>query len=343
MTVSSSDEAAPSALGNRKPRPTIYDIARAVGVSPSTVSRALNKPGRINIKTEQKIRDAAENLGYQLNPMARALPTGRTGTIALVVSDITNPVYFDLIRGAERVTAAHGLTLVFSESQESVEQELQVARRLQTATDGLILVASRLADEEVRRLANMKPVVLVNRLVPGIPSVTPSLESGLRAAVDHLTELGHRSIAYLAGPTTSWTNRVRWETLFELAVAQGLSIVEIGPGDPTLQGGQEVLPRLRASGATAAIAYNDLMALGLMQAAKGVGIDVPGDLSLIGFDDIFGAELPTPALTSIRIPLTALGQHAANMLVSGEYGEDLSIGATLIVRGSTGVAAAPHH
>ena len=323
--------------GNRKPIPTIYDVARAVGVSPSTVSRALNKPGRINAKTEERIRAAAESIGYRLNPMARALPTGRTSTIALIVSDITNPVYFDVIRGAERVTTEHGLTLVFSESQESVEQELHAARRLQSAADGLILVASRLSDDEIRDLAAVKPVVLVNRLVPSIPAVTPSLSPGVEAAVEHLERLGHRSIAYLSGPTTSWTNRIRWSTLFACAVQRGLSIVEIGPGQPTMQGGQDLLPRLRASGATAAIAYNDLMALGVMQACRTAGIEIPRDLSLIGFDDIFGAALPTPALTTVRIPLAELGQSAARMLVTGDYGfDEQSLATSLVTRESTG-------
>lgn len=334
--MNKADVGATSPGGNRKPSPTIYDIARAVGVSPSTVSRALNKPGRINAKTEQRIREAADAMGYQLNPMARALPTGRTGTLALVVSDITNPVYFDVIRGAERVASEHGLALVFAESQESVEQELLVARRLQTSSDGLILVASRLSDDEVRALAEMKPVVLVNRIVHGIPSVTPSLSEGLRAAVDHLAELGHRSIAYLAGPGSSWTNGVRWSTLFAFAVDRGLSIVEIGPGEPTVQGGRDLMRRLRASGATAAIAYNDLMAIGVMKAAKEEGIRIPHELSLIGFDDIFGADLTAPALTSIRIPLASLGRNAATMLVTGEFHEEVSIGTSLVVRESTG-------
>src|SRR6478609_4383204 len=158
-TVSESEAVAPVRAGIRKPPATIYDVAKATGVSPSTVSRALNKPGRLKEATERRIRDAAEQLGYRINPMARALPTGKTGTIALLVSDITNPVYFDVVRGAERVASENGLTLVFAESQESPELELATAQRLQTSVDGLFLVASRLDDERIVELAAAKPLV----------------------------------------------------------------------------------------------------------------------------------------------------------------------------------------
>lgn len=116
----------------RTAEPTIYDVARLAGVSASAVSRALNKPGRLNLETERRIRDAAARLGYRGNPMARSLQTGRTGNIALIVSDLTNPVYFDLIRGAERATGQSGLTMVFADLQERVEEERDVARRCAT-------------------------------------------------------------------------------------------------------------------------------------------------------------------------------------------------------------------
>jgi LacI family transcriptional regulator len=131
--MAEAEPAAPSRVNVRRPPATIYDVAKATGVSPSTVSRALNKPGRLKAATEQRIRDAAQELGYRINPMARALPTGKTGTLALLVSDITNPVYFDLVRGAERVATANGLTLIFAESQESPELEFATAQRLQTS------------------------------------------------------------------------------------------------------------------------------------------------------------------------------------------------------------------
>jgi len=302
--------------GNRKPPATIYDIARLTGVSASTVSRALNKPGRINVRTERRIRDAAESLGYRINPMARALPTGRTGTLALLVSDITNPVYFALVRGAERVAAAADHTLVFAESQESAEIELATARRLQPAVDGVLLVASRLSDEQIIELSETKPLVLANRRVGGIPAVVPDVTPGIIEALDHLKQLGHRSIGYLAGPETSWMNRARWEALFEHAVDRRLSIVEITAAAPTVDGGLSALRRVMASGVTAVITFNDLMGFGLLRACREAGIPVPDRLSIIGFDDIFGSDLTTPGLTSIRSPLAAIGETAMRRLLA---------------------------
>ncbi|SEB08644.1 LacI family DNA-binding transcriptional regulator [Leifsonia sp. 21MFCrub1.1] len=313
--MSESDAAAPVRTTARKPPATIYDVAKLTGVSPSTVSRALNKPGRLKEATERRIRDAAEQLGYRINPMARALPTGKTGTLALLVSDITNPVYFDVVRGAERVATANGLTLVFAESQESPELELATAQRLQTSVDGLFLVASRLTDEQIAELASVKPLIVANRLVEGVTAVVPDPRPGISAALDQLHQFGHRRIAYLSGPDASWMNGVRWRTLFTYAVERGMSIVEIASAAPTREGGAESLPRVLAADVTAVFAYNDLLALGLLRAARKQEVEVPAQLSIVGFDDIFGADLPTPALSTIKSPLRELGEAAAHRLL----------------------------
>lgn len=301
--------------GNRRPPATIYDVAKATGVSPSTVSRALNKPGRLKAATEKRIRDAADELGYRINPMARALPTGRTGTLAVLVSDLTNPVYFDVVRGAERVATESGRTLVFAESQESPELELATAQRLQTSVDGLFLVASRLTDEQILDLAAVKPVIVANRLVEGVSAVVPDPRPGITAALEQLRERGHRRIAYLAGPGTSWMDGVRWRTLFQFAVEREMSIVEITSTAPTREGGADALDRVLAADVSAVFAYNDLLALGLLRAARDRGIELPRRLSIVGFDDIFGADLPTPALSTIKSPLREVGEAAIHRLL----------------------------
>lgn len=320
--MADTETAASARASLRRPPATIYDVAKATGVSPSTVSRALNKPGRLNAATEQRIRDAADELGYRINPMARALPTGKTGTLALLVSDITNPVYFDLVRGAERVASASGLTLVFAESQESPELEFATAQRLQTSVDGLFLVASRLDDERIVELASVKPLVLANRLVTGVPTVVPDPRPGITAALEQLRERGHRRIAYLAGPEASWMSDVRWRTLFDFAVAREMSIVEIASVAPTREGGAEALPRVLAADVSAVFAYNDLLALGLLRAARDRGLDVPARLSVVGFDDIFGADLPTPALSTIKSPLREVGAEGIRRLLEEIDGAD---------------------
>jgi LacI family transcriptional regulator len=337
------DDAAPTpAVATGKPA-TIYDVARVAGVSPSTVSRALSKPGRISAPTERRIREAAASLDYRLNPMARALPTGRTSTLGVLLSDITNPVYFDLLRGAGSAASAHGYTLVMAESQDSAEQEQEAAGRLLPAVDGLVLVSTRLDDATITQLADRKPLVLVNRHVTGVPGLVPDVRPGITAALDHLAGLGHRSIAYLAGPTTSWMNTLRREAVFAGAPERGMSVVEIGPNAPTLDGGRAALRRVRASGVTAVMTYNDLIAIGLLSEAQAGGVEVPRELSIVGFDDIFGSDFTSPPVTTIRTPLALAGRAAVNRAVAQIAGEaaDASVDLTteLVLRGSTAAPA----
>jgi LacI family transcriptional regulator len=330
---------------NEKPA-TIYDIAKLAGVNPSTVSRALSTPGRINAVTEAKIKAAAAELNYKANPFARALPTGKTKMIALMIADITNPVFFKVVRGAEQEAAERGYTLVVAESQESNIIEAKSLERILPAVDGVILGTTRLTDKEIQQVNYEKPVVLVNRAVDDVCDVAPDNEPGIKEAIDHLASLGHHSIAFLNGPANSWIGNQRWNFIMKHAVAAGMTVVEIGPNAPTLQTGEQVLDRVRAAGVTAVFTYNDLMGIGLLRAARAAGIDVPGDLSVIGFDNIFGSDFTSPALTTVQLDLQSLGRKAAGILIdSFETGEDLKPATgegqtSLLVRGSTGVAKA---
>ncbi len=294
---------------------TIYDIAELAGVNPSTVSRALTTPGRISAKTEAKIRAAAKELNYVVNPFARALPTGRTKTIALMMADITNPVFFSVIRGAGEVAAENGYVLVNAESQESSSDEENILQRILPTVDAVLLVTTRLPDEDIQRINEIKPTVLVNQTVPGVHDVVPDFEPGTSEAIAHLKQLGHKNIAFLGGPSTSWMGRLRWDLFMKAAVREKVSIVEIGPNPPTLQGGTDVLDRVLASGVTAVIAYNDLVAIGLLREAQRRGMNVPKDLSIIGIDNIFGSDFTNPGLTTIQLPLKQLGRDAVTMLL----------------------------
>lgn len=325
--------------------PTIYDVAKLAGVNPSTVSRALSQPGRINVKTEAKIHAAAKELKYRLNPMARALPTGRTNTLGLLIADITNPVIFGIVRGAEKAATANGYTLVVSESQESGAVEATSAERIQPAVDALILGTSRLADAQIRALADVKPLVALNRRIDGVTCVTPSLEPGVDQALAHLKLLGHESVLFLAGPAESWISTRRWEELQKGAAERGMSITSIGPNLPTVDGGRATLSRVIATQATAVIAYNDLMAIGLLRSAGEHDVAVPGRFSIVGFDDSFGSDFTTPPLTTVRSPLEEAGEIAvlrALELIGAdaarrESGVDESeLETELIIRGSTG-------
>jgi LacI family transcriptional regulator len=335
VTVRDEPQAAQPRPRRSKPAATIYDIARLADVNPSTVSRALSQPGRINIKTEERIRAAAKQLNYQVNPIARALPTGRTLTLGLLVADITNPMVFGIVRGAEHAAAASGYTLIIAESQESGENEATAAERVLPSVDGLVLATTRLGDEQIRGLAERKPLVLINRDVEDVPSVLPDLRPGVEGALRHLRELGHERVAYLAGPENSWMSRQRGEMIARLADEQGLSVIELGPGTPTVDGGRAAYSSVDASEATAVLVYNDLMAIGLMREATERGASV-GALSIIGFDDIFGSDFTNPPLTTIRAPLYEAGRRAVQTLLDADSEEPGLLPTELIVRGSTG-------
>ncbi len=327
-------------LRRKKGAATIYDVAELAGVSPSTVSRALGKPGRISAATEARIRVAAEQLSFRINPMARALHTGRTHTLALVVADITNPVVFGIVRGAEREASAEGYTLVIAESQESGATEAEVVQRLLPSVDGVILATSRLDDAAIRELSAKKPVVLINRAVDDVAAILPDVEAGVAALLAHLDDLGHRSVAYLSGPDTSWVSVRRWEHLLEHAERRGMALVEVGPNAPTIEGGRRIARRVRAAQVTAVVAFNDLIAIGLMQALAENGVRVPAELSVAGFDDIFGSELIVPALTTVRAQLEQAGQRAARHLLAElatgvAAAESQLLSTELVVRGST--------
>src|SRR5437588_210945 len=145
------------------PPTTIHDVAREAGVAASTVSRAFTNPQRVNARTREHVFSVADRLGYLPNPLARALPSGRTTTIALLVPDITNPFFFDLIRGAERQASAAGYTVILTDTEESPEVEAHNVERLRRAADGFVLASSRLTDRQLRDIAADNVVALVNR------------------------------------------------------------------------------------------------------------------------------------------------------------------------------------
>jgi len=340
--MSENDRGTVNAVSPRKPAATIYDIAQLAGVNASTVSRALSTPGRISAKTEQKIHAAAKELNYRVNPAARALLTGRTRTIGLIVADITNPVFFDIVRGAEREAAEHDYTLVLAEFRESAETEMFTARRLIPSVDGLILATSRLEPDEIRGLAEEKPVVVINREVEDITSIVADVAPGVDQAIAHLAGLGHTRIAYVAGPQRSWVSHKRWESILDAAARSGMEAVELPSEQPVMQAGRAMASAVLSSGATAVIAYNDLLAIGLMQELIGRSVSVPGDISILGFDNIFGADFTTPGLTSIGSPHTEAGMYAARGILSildGAPSDQTSHEAlvtSLVLRGSTG-------
>lgn len=297
------------------PQPTIYDVAHRAGVAASTVSRAFGRPERVGAATREKVLAAAEELGYVPNPHARALQTGRHRTIAMVISDIANPHFFELIRGAEQRAKAAAYTLVIVNAEESPIIELDQVRGLTRSVDGFILAASRLPDRELVKLATEHHVVLVDRELDPIPSVTMDTGDGCRQILEHLDSLGHEEFTYCAGPPESWMGAARWAALRAGAEEHGLRARRIGPYTPTVANGGAAADRALRSGATAVVAHNDLLAIGIMRRLAVRGVRVPEDVSVVGFDDIFAAELVQPQLTTLGGPDAHAGRLAIEMLL----------------------------
>ena len=333
----------PVASSQRRRRATITDVAAAAGVAPSTVSRAFTRPGRVNHATREHVLAVAEELGYTPNPAARALESGRTNTLALLVPDITNPYFSGVIKGAERAAAAAGLTLVLGDTQENAATEEQLVRRLGPAVDGFVLSASRLPDDELRRAAELNPIALINRATPGVACVVADFDAGTRQIVDHLASHGHRGFVFLGGPPESWSGARRWAGLRAAAGAHGLAATRFGPYAPTLGGGPAAADAVLASRATAVVAHNDMLALGVLRRLAERGVDVPGEVSVVGFDDIFGADLCSPTLTTLAERTEDAGARAVEAVAQQAHARLTDpptrvLPTQLVVRGSTGPA-----
>jgi len=297
------------------PGPTIYDVAAAAGVATSTVSRAFSSPTRVNATTRERVLKIAAELGYRPNPHARALLSGRHHTVAMVVSDITNPHYFELIRGAEMRARASEYTLVLVNAEESPRIEYDQIQRLVSSVDGFVLAASRLPDENLRQIAAQRPVVLMSRELPGLASVVLDHVQGCRQIVEHLASLGHRDLIYLAGPQNSWMAKTRWAALRTAAQELGIQAKRIGPFTPKVSQGGAAADGALNAGATAIVAHNDLLAIGVVQRLTQRSVRVPDDVSVVGFDNIFAANLCTPTLTTLGGVHADVGRAAVEILL----------------------------
>jgi LacI family transcriptional regulator, repressor for deo operon, udp, cdd, tsx, nupC, and nupG len=320
---------------------TIYDVAEAAGVAPSTVSRAFSRPGRVNAGTAERVRRTAEELGYRANPLARALSTARSHMIALVVSDVANPFYSEIIRGAQATAAQAGYTILLADAQESDRLERAALERVLPVVDGVVLGGSRMSDSSIRMIAKQKPVVVLNRAVVDVPCVVPDNPGGVRQAIEHLSRLGHGSVTYLAGPAASWADGMRWRSLHDAAADLMVQVRRIGPFSPDVPGGVRAAEEVAASGASAVLAYNDQLAIGLIRGLGSRGVAVPRDVSVVGFDNIVPAELITPGLTTVAAPLHTEGATATKHLLSmiegvqSRTGRPMVLPVRLVERGST--------
>lgn len=331
-------------------QPTIYDVAERAGVAASTVSRALTRPGRVSEATRERVLAAASELGYAANPRRRSASHSRHRTVAMVLSDITNPHFFELIRGAEQRAKAAGTTLVIVNAEESPRIELGQVRGLLESVDGFVLAASRLHDQELQELASQHRVVLLNRELPGLTSVCLDTASGCRQILEHLGSLGHEGFTYCAGPPGSWMGAARWSALSAGAEEQGLAARRVGPYTPTVANGGAAADGALRADTTALVAHNDLLAIGIMQRLHSRGVRVPEDISVIGFDDMFAAAFVHPTLSTLGGPGAHAGRLAIELLLD-QLGEahhhsstpgphQLRLPTNLVLRESSGAVRA---
>lgn len=320
---------------------TIYDVATAAGVSPSTVSRALARPGRVSAKTAANVRATAAELGYRRSSAAPALTTVPSRLVAMIVADIGNPVFVDVIRGAERACDEVGYTMLLVDAQESHAQERRAAEQFLPAVDGLILTSPRLSDSGIRVLAKQRPVMVLNRIVRGLPSVLTDGARGARRALEHLGRLGHREATYLGGPVSSWTDGVRWRNLVEAGIDLEMRTHRVGPNNPTNDGGEQAARRWARNPTTGVVAFNDMMAIGFIRGLRSLGVEVPRDVSVVGFDNSRTGALTSPAITSVASPLSHQGATAVRNLMAIIGGaqssqEPVVLPVKLVPRASTG-------
>lgn len=329
---------------------TIRDVARAAGVSISTVSRALATPEKVAEPTRDRVQKLAQDLGYHPNRAARGLITGRTGCIGLVVPDLENPFFGSISKGVQRRARALGYSVFIADSEEDPVVEAELVRSIAKQVDGVILCSARGSDESVRELAAHTPLILINRVIEGILSISFDSGGGLRAITRHLVALGHREIAYAGGPVSSWSNAERLKSLRACGEElPHLSLIELGNFTPSAAGGIHAADLAIAEGVTAVIAYNDLMAVGVIDRLSQRGLATPGDMSVVSFDNVPIASMVRPALTTVDLPRLQIGRMGVEALVAtvdgrGPDPEALKdIPVDLVVRDSSGVVPTRAH
>lgn len=321
-------------------------MARESGVSISTVSRVFTMPELVSGPTRERVAAVATRLGYHPNRAARGLITGKTGNLGVIVPDLGNPFFQGVLHGAQARASETDHWVFLADSQEDPHAEHDLILRLAKQVDGIVVCASRMAVPQLEELAAATRLVLINRRAAGAPSVLMDYAGAAQAVAGHLIALGHRRIAYLNGPQGSWSNRERRRVIRAAAKANHLGLTEFGPLPPSFAAGACAADLVRDAGVTAVIAYNDLMAIGVLSRFNDRGIAVPGQVSVAGFDDIEMAAMTTPALTTAAMPKREAGRAAVDLLLGLLEGEPagqqdphragtVELAGRLVVRAST--------
>lgn len=326
---------------------SIKDIARAARVSHSTVSRALRNSPLVNAETRELVRKIAEQQGYSVSAAARSLVTGRTNSIGVVVTSISNPFAGEIVGGVEEFALAHGYSILLSTSQADPAREIRAVQSLhEHRVDGILVNSSRVGRLYLPLLAEMKvPIVLINNEHPGefIHSVSiDNLRAG-RDATRHLVELGHQRIGYAGNQFGLQADTDRFsgyrQIIEEADIGFAPELVVHGDGGP--EAGMRATSRLLALAdpPTAVFCFNDMQALGALRAARERGLKVPDDLSVVGLDDLYLSSYTLPPLTTVQQPMHEMGRLAAQILLELLSGKNpdsrITLAGKLVVREST--------
>ena len=329
---------------------TIHDVAKRARVSTSTVSRTINSPSLVDAETAQRVRKAIDELKYYPNTQARSLVSGRSRIVGMIVSDITNPFFPELVKSFEDVALRHGYDiLVSSTNYDSARMAVCVRRMLERKVDGVAIMTSEMDDHLIEQLAHGKvPMVFLDTGPRGehIGNIVVNYTMGVNEAVEHLVALGHRRIGFVSGPSRLKSAQLRRSAFLQALDRYGIredgALVQ--EGNHKVDGGLEAMTRMleQTTVPTAALASNDLTAIGMLCALRRAGLVVPRDVSVVGFDDIWLAQYTEPPLTTVRLSQSELAQRAFEALLAdvGDAADraakpDYAIETHLVVRQTT--------
>ena len=339
----------PRAVSDGHEKMDIRTVARLANVSIATVSRTINRVSTVNPKMAKRVREAIEKLDYFPNTQARALVSGRSRLLGLIVSEITNPFFPELIQGFEDIAVEHGYEILISSTNYDPQRmSLCIRRMLERRAEGVAVMTFGVEKPLLEQLAERKvPLVFVDvgPERPGISLLRVDYHHGIRQGVQHLAALGHRDISFISGPKRLHSAQSRTlafsKSLAECAiVANPAWILE---GDHTMEGGIDAMDRVLKSKhlPTAVMCSNDMTAIGVLHKLYRAGLRVPDDLSVIGFDDIHIAQVTIPPLTTIQMSCFELARAAVTALRAhveegGDPKRNYKINTHLVVRESTG-------
>jgi len=349
-SVTRRQEDAMGARGEPGETATVFDVAIEAGVSTATVSRVANNHPNIRLATRERVEEAMDRLGYVPNMRARSLAGGKTNVLGLIVDDLESSYNNQVARGIDEAVASHGYDLLLSTMHRRQRTTRHIESLLNGFAEGLIVLLSGgfgkyLGEVEARGF----PVVLIDHApASNVPIVKADNDAGTRDGVRHLKSLGHHRVGFITGSLDVASGAERLTSFRTEAAALGLDADEglIVEGDFRVEGGAKAARQLLGleSPPTAIFASSDLEAFGVIRVARELGISIPRDLSLIGFDDIPEASNVTPPLTTVRQPMREMGLLAAEMLITAvEEGQPktsaVELPTQLIVRETTGPPA----